>query len=811
MFKHYVKIALRAMQKQRMYSAINITGLAVGLACCLFILIYIQRELSYDRHYADADRLYRVVIEFTEEGKTRKNAVTSTPLAETLVRDYAEVELAGRIAPQMFEAGSNLVRTESETQNRFEEGFVYADASFMELFQFPMIEGDLNTALSTPFSMVITERKARHLFGAVSPIGQPVILNNNTEQPFTVTGVMEDLPSNTHLEFNYLLSMEGLRVSKLPNWSFVNYITYARLAPETDIAAFESGLSRLVETYQKEDFAAAQKNGRSFTYLLQPVTDVHLRSTGIAGFRTYGDIQYLWLFGAVAVFILLIAAVNFMNLSTARSANRAREIGLRKVFGSVRPQLIIQFLTESMLVSLLAMVLGGVLVWQLMPFFGNLTGQQFDIPWSDWRVYAVLLGFTVVLGILAGAYPSLFLSNFRPIRVLKGKLSSGSKSSSVRSALVVFQFATSIVLIISSLVVWRQMGYIQNKKLGFEKEQVLIVEDSYTLNNQVQAFKEQVQVLADVEHVSVTNFLPVKGYSMNRSGSWPAGSTPEDSEVNISKWFVDYDYVKTMGLQVLEGRDFSRSFLSDSQAIILNQKAADLLGFENPVGERISSYTRIDTDTGELIYDTYTIVGIVEDFHFESLKNPIDGLSLVLGNSTGSTLIKTNTQNLNQTLSQVKEIWASFAPNQAFRYSFLDDRFASMYTFEQRAGNVLAIFTGLAIFVACLGLFALAAFMAEQRLQEISIRKVLGASVKDIVLLLTKNFARLVMIALVVAVPLGWLLMNQWLEDFAYRVSISWDVFVVAGWLALIIAIATISYQAIKVAIVNPASILRGE
>ncbi len=361
------------------------------------------------------------------------------------------------------------------------------------------------------------------------------------------------------------------------------------------------------------------------------------------------------------------------------------------------------------------------------------------------------------------------------------------------------------------MVVGRQMDYIQNKKLGFEKNQVLIVEDSYTLGNQINAFKEELKALPDIEEVSTSNFLPVDGYEGNWSGAWPADKDPDLFGINLAKWYVDYGYVNTLGMQVIEGRDFSTDFSTDDRAILLNRKGAEVLGFQDPIGKQVSSYSYLDAETGELVFDTYTVIGIVDDFHYESLKREIGPLSLVLGNSTGSTLAKISTDNIEQAIANAAQIWSSFAPNQPFRYSFMDDQFAQMYTFEHRAGNVFKVFTMLAIFVACLGLFALAAYMAEQRLKEISIRKVLGASVKDITVLLTRNFVKLVLISILFAAPLGWMIMNNWLQDFAYRTTITWDVFVLSGWIALMMSLLTIGYQAIKIAIVNPAATLRGE
>jgi len=812
MFKHYIKIALRNLRSQSFYSSINVIGLAVGLAGCIMILLYIGHEFRYDQYHTDSDRIYRVIIEENVRGVTEKNAVTTTPLAETLEREFPEIELAGRIAPEIYAAGTNLVRIEGEDLNRYEEGFIYADPSFAEIFQFPTVRGDLPSALSEPNSIILTASKADQLFKNREALGQPLILNNDIETPYTVTAVIEDLPSNTHLRFDYLISMEGLGESKIPNWGFGNYVTYVKLKKEAKPRALETKLPAIIAKYKGLDATEADRQaGITSRHMLQPIEGVHLYSSDIQGYWTHGDIQYVWLFGAIAGFILIIASINFMNLSTARSANRSKEIGLRKVFGSFRKQLITQFLIESILVSCFALVIALVLVWQLTPFFNELTGQVIEIPWQNPELYLFLAGTALLVGLLAGAYPSVFLSSFRPIFVLKGKLSMGSKSASIRSILVVFQFATSILLIICSIVVWRQMDYIQNKKLGFEKNQILIIEDSYTLGGQTEAFKEELKALPIIEDVSMSDFLPVDGYRGNWSGAWPTAKDPDLFGVNIAKWYVDYDYINTLGIEVIEGRSFSTAFSTDENAILLNRKAAELLEFEDPIGKQVSSFTYLDPETGELLYDTYTVIGIVDDFHYESLKREVGGLSLVLGNSTGSTLAKISTGNMEQAIKSTSEVWSSFVPNQPFRYSFMDDRFAQMYTFEQRAGNVFTVFTILAIFIACLGLFALAAYMAEQRLQEVSIRKVLGASVKDVTILLTKSFVKLILFSVFVAAPLGWTLMNDWLQSFVYRTTITWDVFVIAGWMALAIAILTISYQAIKVAFVNPAATLRSE
>lgn len=811
MLRHYFKISTRHLLKQKFYSFINITGFAVGLACCFLILLYIRHELSYDQQHSETDQIYRVVMNFYGKRGEGAAAVTTTPVAQTMRQEFPEIIQAARLAPRLYEAGTNLVKKDGAEQNIYEEGFIYADPSFLGLFQLPMVAGELKTALTAPNTMVITARKAKLLFPDENPIGQSLILNNNQDKAFKVTGILEDIPENMHFEFDYLLSMEGLEVSKIPNWGFSNFVTYVKLASGTDYKTLENKFPNMIRKYQDAEYEKRVAEGEYFEYHLQPVKDIHLRSGKMFDYWVHSDIQYVWLFGTIAFFILLIAAINFMNLSTARSANRAKEVGLRKVLGSLRKQLMTQFLTESITVSLLAFSVALLLVWQALPYFNDLTGITLTIPWEEIGLLPVLLLVAIAMGILAGIYPSIFLSSFRPIQVLKGQWSMGSKSGKFRSGLVIFQFTISIVLIISSLVVKKQVDFIQNKKLGFEKDQLLIIEDTYTLNDQINTFKAELKNLPEIQHVSVSDYLPVEGYEKNGSGAWKEGTNPEDSRVGLAKWYVDHDYVKTMGMEILEGRDFSTEFPTDSQAIILNTKAVEMLELEDPIGKQISSYTYLDPETGQLLFDTYTVIGVVEDFHFESMKMEIQGLSLVIGRSTGSTMIKAKTTDMKQLIAKTEQIWESFVPDQPFRYNFLDERFASMYAFEQRAGNIFTLFTGLAILVACLGLFALATFMAEQRRKEIGIRKVLGASVFEMVYLLTKRFTLLVVIALLIAIPLAWYFMNNWLDDFAYQTKISWDIFLVSGFAALLIAILTISYQAVRAALANPVEAIRSE
>lgn len=812
MIRHYLKISFRHLRKQSFYTVINVTGFAVGLAACLLILLFVKNELGFDAHHPEAGQIYRVHWEGKIGPMERKGAVTSTPLAETMLDEFPEVSLAARIGPDMYDSGNNQIRRSSEAQSVYQEGFIYADPSFMDIFQFPMLAGEGSSALKEPYTMVLTQEKATQFFGEENPIGQTMILNNREERPYKITGVMEDMPKRTHLQFSYILSMEGVRTSKIPNWGFNNFVTYVKLENGADPKALETKFPSFIKKHEREEIVdRMDESDNYFKYKLMPVEDIHLHSSDIRGYWLHGDSQYVWLFGVIAGFILLIASINFMNLSTARSANRAKEVGMRKVLGSAKGQLFTQFLTESILVSLIAFLLALAIAAQTLPFFNNLTGKALTFPWHESSLLFVLFGIALLIGILSGLYPAAFLSAFEPLKVLKGKLSGGSKSGGFRSTLVVVQFTTSIALIIGSLVVMQQVDFIQNKKLGFEKEQMLIVESTRTLGSKAKTFKEELQKLPEVEHVSVTGYVPVDGYSYNGSGIWVDGTDPKESEQGMAKWYVDHDYIKTLGMEIIEGRDFSLEMPTDSQAIILNRRGVEILELDDPIGTKVNSYTYLDPETGELHFNTYTIIGVVEDFHFKTMKENIEGMSLVIGRNRSNVMIKANTDDMKKLISQVETKWDAFSPNQRFRYNFLDDQYAKMYDFEQRAGNIFSVLTGLAIFIACLGLFALATFMAEQRSKEIGVRKVLGASVSDVVFLLTKNFALLVLISVLIAVPLAWYYMDGWLSDFAYRIDLDWRVFVLAGFSAMLIAMLSIGYQAVRAAVANPVEAIKDE
>lgn len=805
----HFKIALRQLLKQKLYSAIKIGGFAIGIAACILIGLFIRDELRYDLHWPDADRIYRVVGQFNDEGEISKGIDFPAPFAKAVTADYPEVETAGRMNPnELFTgAGSNLIRPAGTEENTFETGFTYADQAILDIFGVPMVYGDRKQALDKPNTLVLSRTKAEKYFPGENPVGKVLILNNDETAPYTIGGVMEDFPDNAHLDYDFFLTLTGKSFwpGEQETWMANNYTTYVVLRPGADVPKLEKDLKSVITRYlipvlQQQGSQEIEKIEKGGSFLLQPVTDIHLRSYDIDDDLLHGDIRFVWLFGAVAGFILLIACINFINLSTARSANRAMEVGLRKVVGSQKSHLIGQFLAESVLYSLLSFVVGILLAWALLPFFNTLSGKSLVFPWTEWWPAPVVVLAALATGMLAGLYPAFYLSAFRPIQVLKGQLSRGVKGVALRSGLVVFQFTTSIVLIIGTFIIYRQMGYILHKKLGFEKEQVLMLQGANTLGDQVLSFKQELLKLPEVKNATVSDYLPVSGMKRNGNGFWKEGRIREDSPVYGQLWQVDHDYISTLGMKIVAGRDFSIDMPTDSQSLVINQAMAKELGLEDPVGKRI-------TNGGA----PYPVIGVLEDFHSESMEKKIEPLCMVIGASPSVVSVKAGTDDLPGLIRDISGVWKKFAPHQPVRYAFLDESFAKMYANVKRTGAIFTSFALLAIVVACLGLFALSAFMAEQRSKEMGIRKVLGAPVRSIFRLLTQHFLILVLISFTIAVPLAWYLMQKWLQDFEYRTDITWEVFVLAGVTAVFIAVLTVSLQAGKAALANPVAALKTE
>ena len=809
MLRNYLKIAWRNLRKQRGLSFINIFGLAIGLACCLLITLYVLDELSYDRYNAKAGRIYRIHTDVKFGGNDSRSAVSADPIGPTLKQDYPQVEQFVRL----HQRGTWLVKRAGSTNSLREDNITFADSTLFDVFTLPLVAGDSRTALTSPNTVVISESAAKRHFGNQDPMGQT--LTFDTDQNYKVTGVMRDMPANSHFRSDFFPAMlsDGYRWGQ---WLSNNHHTYVVLREGTDYRQFEKNFDAVIEKYvgpQALQFigvtlAQFRQAGTRFEFSLMPLTDIHLHSKETIQLAPNGDIQYVYIFSAVALFILLIAGINFMNLATARSANRAKEVGVRKVLGSERHQLMGQFMTESVLMTALAMVLALIMVAVSIPFFNDLAAKQLSIQhlFSPYWLPALVV-LPIVVGLLAGSYPAFFLSSFKPISVLKGKVNGSFNRSGLRSGLVVFQFMMSVILIVGTIIVYRQITYIQSKNLGFKRDQVLTVNDVYAIGKQAETFKQEVLRLPGVVSGSISGYLPTPS---NRSDNsfFPEGKIDQKNAVSMQTWGVDHDYVKTLGMNIVQGRDFSREFGADSSNIILNETAAKLFGGSNLIGKRVLQFTNPQEKTS---IKTYTVIGVVKNFHFESLRHNIGALAMVLDPNSGAASFRLSSTDIPALVSQVETKWKEVAPGQPFSYAFLEDSFDAMYRAEQRIGTIALTFALLAILIACLGLFGLAAFMAEQRTKEIGVRKVLGASVFSIVGLLSKDFLRLVLIAIVVASPIAWWAMNQWLKDFAYKIDIEWWYFALAGLLAVGIALLTVSFQSIKAALMDPVKSLRSE
>lgn len=808
MIKNYIKTAFRGLQKNKGFTAINILGLALGLATCLLIILYVVDELSYDRYNTKADRIYRVNEDLKLGDNSVKYAVCMPPLAKTLKTEYPYVENTVRLK----NAGSWHVK--KGNSNILENRLVYADSSLFDVFTLPMIEGSPSSALTEPNSVVITESTAKKYFNSINAVGKTLVLNDNT--PFKVTGVIHDVPKQSHFNFDFFLSMSTWPDSRSNEWLRSDYNTYVLLKNSTDAEKLAASFPELLRKFSGAQMQADmnmsidafEKSGSFFRMNLIPLTDIHLKSSLSGELGPNGTTQYIYIFSAIAIFILLIACVNFMNLSTARSSNRAREVGVRKVLGSDRKHLIAQFLTESVLVTFVATLLAFTAALFLLPLFNQLSGKELAIN-SQSLVWIIpsLLFISLFVGAIAGSYPAFYLSAFQPVDVLKGKLAAGFKGGRLRSFLVVFQFSISIFLIIGTLVIYNQLNYIQTKNLGYNRNQVLIVQNVFELNKQAKIFKQEVKEISGVMNATMTGFLPTSNWK-STAIYYKDATLDQKKSLFPQSWEIDADYVKTLDMKMVAGRSFSKDMPTDSTGIILNESAAKFLGFNDV--NKILYRSQGGKNTLDNVKQ-YHVVGIVKDFNFSSLRESIGPVVMTLGENTGALSVKVDTKNLSALLSQIKDRWKELSPNVQINYSFMDQEFDASYRTEQRTGQIFIVFTSLAIVIACLGLFGLAAYAAEQRTKEIGIRKVLGASVSAIAGMLSKDFIKLVFISILIASPLAWYLMNKWLQDFAYRINIQWWVLVLAGMAALCIAVITVSFQSIKAAIANPVDSLKNE
>lgn len=786
MFKNYLKIAWRNITRHKAYSALNISGLSIGMACSILILLWVQNELSYDRFHVNAGGIYRI----TCNAGDFKAAVSPAGMAAGLQAEIPEIKAAVRLSKpssQLLEVGNK----------KFEEKRVFfADSNFLQVFSFPLLRGNAKTAFSTADGVLITEDMAKKYFGKEDPLGKIIRINN--KENFTVKAVMANTASNSHLQFDIVFPMSTLARSDydLQNnvWGNFNFYTYLLLRNGVTTTAIPNIITHIQTIYRKHN------DGLKVEFHLQPLTDIHLHSDLQIDLPGHGNIQYVNIFFIVAIFILAVACINFMNLSTARSARRAKEVGLRKVVGAGRYQIILQFLGESLIIAFFSLFIAISIVFLLLPAFNALAGKELAIHLSDGKLWVSLLGIAFITGIMSGSYPALFLSGFKPVKVLKGKIKIAGGNLLFRNTLVVTQFVVAIILLVGTAVVYKQLNFIKNKNLGFDKSNLVYVPMSGEIWHKQQPLITALQQNPLTSAYTIISDLPTSLITGTTDVDWP-GRDPK-SQVVIPSMDVDKNFTAVFKTKMLAGRSFSDAFKADSSNYVINEKAMQVMGMNinNAVGKSLT----FDNTKG-------TIIGVVKDFNFKSLQYAIEPLVLRLNKWGGLVMVRTQPGNTEATIQALEKINHELNPSYPFTYSFLDKDLDNLYHSEQQMGSIFNLFAALAIFISCLGLYGLSAFMAEQRTKEIGVRKVLGASIFNIVYLLSGNFTRLIIIAMFIAVPLSWFAISNWLKGFAYRIDINWIIFLVASCTALLIAWLTVSYESIKAAIANPVKSLRTE
>ncbi|MCE6992425.1 ABC transporter permease [Dyadobacter sp. CY323] len=799
MIKSYFKIALRNLANNKVYSLINILGLAMGITTCMLICLYVIDEASYDKQFADGERIFRVASEV----KGEKWMAAAAPVAGGLKKDYPEVEQVTRLL-RMPGVDKFLLNYEPNQKKFYETNGYYVDSTFFQLFNYNFKYGSKLTAFNQPNSIVISEEIASKLFGNTDPVDKVIkVTLPFGESSYTVKGVFDSQGGKSHIPAHMLLSMNnsdvGQWVKSQTSWANNSvFHTYVKLKKAADPESFESKLSDFFERNGIQEFKAA---GYTKTLFLQPLQDIYLHSNFEFEIAPNGNVKYLYIFGSVAAFLLFIACINFMNLSTARSEKRAKEVGLRKTIGAVKSSLVGQFLGESILMSLLALVISFVLIQSLTPLFSQVTGKTlslFDHP----EIFSWLLALTLLTGLLSGLYPAFYLASFTPISVLKGRLKSSFSVVMIRKGLVVFQFSISMILILGALLIGRQMDYLSNRNLGFDKTQKLIFPlQSIEAGTNLKVLKNELandpEVISSAKGSTYPGIENVQGMLFYGEGK----ASVENFEISTAN--IENDYLRTLGIQLLKGRGFSEEFKADSNAVVLNETALAKLGYtpDNAVGKNI--YYDFQ---GKRI--AMNIIGVVKDYHFEGLQKEIRPLALTISpffSAANSYLIvNVKTREYSKLIGKIGQIWQKVNPNTPFQYSFLDQDFQKNYEKEERTSQLISYFAFIGIFIACLGLFGLATFTAEQRTKEIGIRKVLGASIFSITTLLSGDFLKLVFISILIASPLAWWAMDKWLNNFAFKTTISWQIFIIAGTMLIAMALITIGYQTVKAALRNP-------
>lgn len=816
MIKNYLKISVRNLLKNKLFSFINIAGLAIGMACSILILLWVQDELSYDKFFSNSDSIYRINWEYKWNGEEGIAPITPPPLAEKFVRDIPEVTAATRIFPVQ----PMIVRYKDKY---FSEGKIFgADSNFFNIFSFKLISGNQKTALAEPNSVILSENIAKKYFGNESAMGKIIVIGDENweinklyKNVFKVTGIVENIPHNTHLQFDMLTSISSYPKVSFFNWSWIwmQVVTYAKLKDNVSIPEVENKARQIVQKYAPAAFTRIGfsfndviKKGGKYDFKFQPLKEVYLGSTQIGNrLGPIGNKIYVYTFSLIAVFIIFIACINFMNLSTARSEKRTREVGIRKTLGSSQKALFIQFIFESVIYSLLGLLFALLLVELLISPFNDLAEKSLSINLLKplWQLPVILL-LGLFVGLISGSYPGLFLSSMQPVKVLKGALKSRSGSGRFRDALVIFQFAVGIALIVCTITVHRQLNFIDNTNLGFAKENVVIISNQNNpLGSQLNTFKEKLKTYSQVVDASITTGIPPNlGF-----GDYYKISGKGDEQFSLISYMTDEDFLNTLNIQLVQGRGFLKDHPIDAQSVILNETAVKQFNINNPLGKTINYPSK----------GNYTIIGVIKDFNFLDLHQPILPFAL-FSQSSGSyqipssyIVVRLKSGNLASSISLLESAWKSFVDKTPFEYHFLDENLEQQYASEQKLGKIFMIFSILAIFIACIGLLGLAFYSVERRTKEIGIRKVLGSSVQGIIILITREFTKWLIIANIIAWPVSYYFMNKWLNDFAYKMSFSVWIFISAGLVSLSIALLTISFQAVKAATANPVKSLKYE
>lgn len=797
MLKNLLTIAVRSILKDKTYSLLNILGLTIGITCSLFLLLYILDEVSYDRYHANAENVYRVVSNIKEPDNAFTWAVAQTPLADELKDNYPEVVNAVRFF------GMNRNMYKNGDKQFYEDDFYLTDSTAFDMFTYTFLAGDPATALDEPFSVVLTESIAKKYFGDEPALGQT--LQNQQDESFKVTGVIRDVPLNSHFIFDALISRSTRpQVTQQVSWGGFGVYTYIQLPPGYDPARMNTAFEKILKERVNPIFEPV---GIKINYELQRITDIHLHSKIQDEAESGGDISYIYIFSAVAAFMLIIACINYMNLATARSTNRAKEVGVRKVMGSQRAQLIYQFITESTVLAVAALVLSLVLIYALLPAFNELANKQ--LPFNHILQVPVLLslvGIVVLVGVVGGSYPAFYLSGFNPVTVLKGKLAAKGGSVLLRKGLVVLQFGISVFMLISTLIVYNQLQYMRNKDLGFDKAHIVRLDLSRQTIANAPVLVERLKQMPDIQSVGRANASPGQGI-----GKLLMQVDDNDGKLvdrGVDLYVADYDFVSTMGMSIVEGRDFSRDVPADTTfAVLVNEAMVKRMAWTNPIGKRFIFGGGPSGPTER------KVIGVIKDYHQNSLYDEIEPLIILRGDNLNYVFVKTSAGDVRQSLATIEKVWKDVYPNNPFEYNFLDQDFNSQYKADEKRSTIFTGFSALTIVIACLGLLGLAAFTTAQRTKEIGVRKVIGASVSGLVVLVSREFFLLVGIGLVLAIPVAWYFTSSWLQNFAYRIELGaqWPTFLLSALLALLITMITVGYHVVRSAVANPVKSLRTE